>query len=104
MPNLKKHSRWVYLLPAIHVCALLVSMIGHVIPSLQYLGIIWVFVMVVDLPVSALAYALGWSHGAIAAAWIFVVGTAWWYLLSLGIESLIKRFKTRQSLPSTQSS
>jgi hypothetical protein len=70
-------------------------MVGRVVPELQYLGIVWVFIMLVDIPVSAMAYALAWNHGAIAGIWIVVVGTLWWYLLSRGAEILINRLKAR---------
>ncbi len=61
-------------------------MIGYVIPSLQYWGIAFTFILLFDLPISVVAYALGWKHPAIAATWIFVVGTLWWYGLSRGVE------------------
>jgi hypothetical protein len=84
--------RWVYFLPSVHLCACFVSFIGLVIPSLQYTGILFTFILVADLPVSALAYALGWKQSALAVTWIFVAGTLWWYLLSLAGEALVKAF------------
>jgi riboflavin transporter FmnP len=104
MPLFQKQSRWVYFLPAVHVCALLLSMIGHVIPSLQYLGIIWLSIMLVDLPVSALAYALAWGHGAIAAVWVVLVGTFWWYLVSAAVATLVGKIRGRPSVPTMQRS
>lgn len=97
MPRTQMRSRWVYLLPFLHVCACLISMIGHVIPKLQSLGIVWVFVMLVDLPVSALAYALAWNHGTIAAVWVVVAGTLWWYILSCAVGSLYHRWLLRRT-------
>ena len=79
------------ILPLVHLSACLISMVGHVVPSLQYLGIVWVGVMLADLPVSAIAYALAWQHGAFALAWVVVVGTLWWYLLGRGAELLISK-------------
>ena len=96
-PVLGRRSRWVYLLPTIHLFACLVSYIGLVIPSLQYVGILFTFILLADLPVSALTYALGWKYGALAVIWIFVAGTLWWYLLSLAGEALLKRFLRRDS-------
>lgn len=90
-----KHSRWIYLLPIVHLGACLISMIGYVIPSLQSLGIVWVVLMVVDLPISAIAYALAWKHGSVAAIWIVVAGTLWWYLLSRGSGLLINKFRAK---------
>jgi hypothetical protein len=78
--------RWVYILPTLHLCACLVSMIGYVIPSLQYWGIAFTFILLLDLPISVVAYALAWKYPAIEAIWIFVVGTLWWYALSRGVE------------------
>jgi hypothetical protein len=70
-------------------------MVGHVIPSLQYLGIVWVGIMLVDMPVSAIAYALAWKHGTVAAIWVVIIGTLWWYLLSRGIRLLIDKFRAK---------
>ncbi len=47
--------------------------------------------MLVDMPVSAIAYALAWKHGTVAAIWVVVVGTLWWYLLSRGLGLLIAK-------------
>jgi hypothetical protein len=66
-----------------------------VIPSLENLGIIWVFILLIDLPVSAPAYALGWKYPTIAAVWVVVTGTLYWYLLSWGIQILIERHKIK---------
>ncbi len=95
MQNAEKRSRWVYLLPVVHVCACLISMVGYVVPSLQYLGIVWVGVMLVDMPVSAIAYALAWKHGTVAAIWVVVIGTLWWYLLSRGVGLLIAKLRAK---------
>ena len=91
----KKHPRWVYILPVLHLSACLFSMVGYVIPSLQFLGIVWVFVMLIDLPVSSIAYALAWRYSMIGGIWIVVVGTLWWYLISLGIEKLTNRLRVK---------
>jgi hypothetical protein len=93
-------SRLVYVLPALHFFACLLSYIGLVIPSLQFLGILFSLVLVADLPVSLPTYALGWKYSALAATWIFVAGTLWWYLLSRGAAVLLNRFSRRdRSLP-----
>ncbi|HEV2617937.1 MAG TPA: hypothetical protein VGU63_15155 [Candidatus Acidoferrales bacterium] len=49
--------------------------------------------MLADLPVSAIAYVLAWMHGTAATVWIVIAGTLWWYLLGLGIDVLVNRFK-----------
>jgi len=91
----ERHSRWVFLLPALHICACVVSFIGLVIPSLQYVGILFTFIVVADLPISLPFYALAWKYGALAVIWIFVAGTFWWYLLSRGAKALLSRFIPR---------
>jgi hypothetical protein len=71
----RRHRWWVFLLPAVHLCACSVSMIGYVVPRLEYLGIAWTFIMVADFPVSIVAYMVAFRSGAFATAWIFIVGT-----------------------------
>jgi hypothetical protein len=93
---LGRQSRWIYLLPTLHLCACLVSFIGFVIPSLQYVGILFTFIVVADLPISAPYYALAWKYGGLGVIWIFVAGTVWWYLLSRGAGALLNRFLTRK--------
>ena len=67
-------------------------MIGYVIPSLQYWGIAFTFMLLFDLPIPGVAYALGWKFPSFAMMWIFVAGTLWWYLLSRGIELIYGNF------------
>jgi hypothetical protein len=95
MTTTRESSRWVYILPTIHLSACLISMAGSVIPDLGFLGIIWVFILLVDLPVSAIFYALVWKHGTIGVVWVVVTGTLYWYWLSRGVEILINRRKNR---------
>ncbi len=97
MQTTDKPSRWVYLLPIIHLSACAISFVGYLIPPLQFLGIIWVFIVLVDLPVSAIFYALAWKYSLIAGLWVVVVGTLWWYFLGRTIERLNKRIKARSS-------
>jgi hypothetical protein len=70
-------------------------MIGYVIPSLEYSGMAFPYILMLDLPISVVAYALGWKYPAIATIWIFVVGTLWWYVLSCGIELVYDKFVDR---------
>jgi hypothetical protein len=95
MTNTEKRSQWVYLLPATHLFACLISLSGYLVPQLQILGIVWVFIVLIDLPVSAIFYALAWNHGVIAGIWVIVVGTWWWYFLGRKIESLINKIRIR---------
>jgi len=96
--SVRQPSRWVYLLPALHLCACTVSYVGLVIPGLQYLGILFTVILLVDLPISVLSYALGWRYSAIAVIWIFVAGTLWWYLLARGAQFLIDALRRRKAV------
>ena len=87
---------WVYFLPALHLGACFISMLGYPILSLQYFGLVWTYIMLVDLPISLVAFAAAWKYSALATAWILVVGTLWWYLLSRGAELVVRRLKARR--------
>jgi hypothetical protein len=71
-------------------------MIGLVIPSLSYLGIVGMFVLLADLPVSVVCYILGWKFPFFAQLWLVVVGTLWWYYLSLAVERLLWRIRANR--------
>ena len=94
---MERRTKWVYLLPTLHFCACLVSYIGLVIPSLQHLGILFTFILLADLPISVPAYALSWKYGTLAAVWVFVAGTLWWYLLARGANFLIDALRGHKS-------
>ncbi len=55
--------------------------------------------MLVDFPISLVALALAWKYSALATAWILVVGTLWWYLLSRGAGLMLRRIKARREAP-----
>src|ERR1700722_13797408 len=97
--NSPDRKTWTYFLPFLHLCACFISMLGHLIPSLQYLGIVWTGIMLVDLPISLVAFALAWKYSALATAWILVVATLWWYLLSRGADLVVRKFKARRDVP-----
>jgi hypothetical protein len=84
-------------MPVLHVCACFISYVGLVIPPWSYLGIVWVFVMLVDFPISIPAYVLAWNFNSLAVTWILIAGTLWWYFLSHKAESLIRNIRTRRS-------
>jgi hypothetical protein len=94
-----KRFRWVYALPFIHFCAYLLSLSGVVVPAFQSLAVAGEFIMLADLPISIVAYALAWKYSSLAALWILIAGTLWWYLLSRGAELLLRRFKARREAP-----
>src|SRR5579883_5999 len=89
---------WTYFLPLLHLCACLISLSGHLIPSLQYLGIVWTGIMLADFPISLVALALAWKYSVLATMWILVVGTLWWYLLSRGAGLVLRRIKARREM------
>jgi hypothetical protein len=80
--------RWTFALPAVHVCMCFVSAAGWLIPALSFLAFPWTGLMMEKLPPSLLAYFLAWRYPFAAGVWILVAGTAWWYLLSLGVQRL----------------
>jgi hypothetical protein len=92
----QKHPDWIYFLPILHFCACLMSTLRYFVPGLQYLVVIWDFVMHADFPVSLVAYALTSKYAPLAAIWIVVAGTLWWYLLSRVAEAVFSRFNARQ--------
>jgi hypothetical protein len=73
-------------------------MIGMIALQISVLGTVWGFIMLVDLPISIVAYVVGWKYSWLAALWIIVVGTLWWYLLSRGVEFIFDQFKNRGSV------
>jgi hypothetical protein len=83
----------IYLLPFLHLCACLVSMLGIVVLNLQTLAITWSFIMLADLPISIVAYALAWKYSWLAMIWIVGAGTVWWYALSCGLKFMYGRFR-----------
>jgi len=89
------HPDWIYFLPILHFCACLMSTRRYFVPGLQYLIVIWEFVMRADCPVSLLAYVLNPKYAPLAAIWIVVAGTLWWYLLSRAAKTLFKKFNQR---------
>ena len=71
-----------FVLPAVHLIACIATTLGFWFPPLQFLGIGWTFIMLADLPISLLAYVVGWKHSLFAMTWIFTIGTLWWYMLN----------------------
>src|ERR1700722_781683 len=90
----------VYILPAIHFFACVVSMSGIVIPALSFLGIIQELINLLDLPISLVAFILMFHSDALAELWILVVGTLWWYLISFLIERARAKSRLAKGLPS----
>jgi hypothetical protein len=93
--------RWRYVLPSLHFLACSISYVGLLIPSLQFLGILFTYVLLADLPVSLLAYALGWKYSVLSVTWVFVAGTLWWYLIGRAVQSVFLWFAHRNDPPAT---
>jgi hypothetical protein len=99
MLSVPKRFRWVYVLPFVHFFLYLFTLSVVVVPRFPSLAVAGGFIMLADLPISLVAYALAWKYSSLAALWILIVGTAWWYLLSRGIELAIDRLRDRGTLP-----
>jgi hypothetical protein len=94
-----RRSRWVYFLPVLHLCACLTIFVGYFAPNLDYLAIVWTYLMMIDFPISLVALGLAWKYSALAAAWMIILGTLWWYLLSRGAEFAFRNLKGRRPAP-----
>ena len=91
------HPDWIYFLPILHFCACLMSTLRFFVPGLQYLGVMWDFVVRADFPISLVADALTPKFAPLAAIWIVAAGTLWWYLLSRLTEGAINNLKYRRT-------
>jgi hypothetical protein len=89
----RAHPDWIYFLPILHFCACLMSTLRYFVPGLQYLSVMWEFVVRADFPLSLAARALAPNYALLAAVWIVVAGTLWWYLLSRGVEFIFIKLK-----------
>jgi hypothetical protein len=90
------HPDWVYFLPILHFCACLMSTLRFFVPGLQYLSLMWDFVVRVDFPISLVADALTPKFAPVGAIWIVVVGTLSWYLVSRLTEAAINKLAHRR--------
>ena len=81
----------VYVAPMVHLAICLIATSGYVVSQLQFLGILWSILTIVDFPISAVTVPLAYYNGFLAFLWTIVVGTAWWYFLSKGIALLSKK-------------
>src|ERR1700691_5511822 len=92
------HPDWIYFLPILHFCACLMRALRDFVPGLQYLVVIWDFVMHAEFPISLLVQDLTPNYAPLAAIWIVAAGTLSWYLLSRAAEFLINKLK-RSRMP-----
>jgi hypothetical protein len=92
--------QWFYWPPLIHLAICLIALLGYIVPSLQFLGILWSLLAIADIPVSIVTMGLAFSqHGVLAGVWVTVVGTLWWYLLCRAAAFLAGKMKGASSLP-----
>ncbi len=81
----------VYILPGIHLCIALFAIVGVNIQQVpEYPSRAQDALIILDMPVSLVFLALAWVAWPVAAAWLVLVGTLWWYCLSKGIARLIR--------------
>lgn len=84
----------VHILPLIHLAICSIAILAYLLPpQLQFLGILWVVLNIVDFPISAVTVALAWWNGVLAGAWIVIIGTLWWYFLSVAGSFLRRKIR-----------
>jgi hypothetical protein len=83
--------RLAHLLPIVHLAACSIFSLGYLVPRWQYLAIGWVFLNVIDFPVSVVALGLGWRHQFAGLVFYFIAGTSWWYLLGSKADKFLGR-------------
>ena len=89
--NIQVRFRWAYVPPGVHLLICLVALSGYIIPKLQFLGILWTVITVVDLPLSIVTIALAWKYSLLAGTWAVIAGTWWWYFLGEKLEAVLNR-------------
>jgi len=93
---IRARFRWVYFLPLLHLAVCLAILLGYAIPKLEPLTDETEFLTAADIPISLPAVGLAMGNRVVPAlAWLFIAGTLWWYLLSLGAQFIFNRFKRR---------
>ena len=100
----RERWRWVYFLPIVHFLLSSTSLMLPRIPALNFMALVWMFVLLIDLPISLVFYFLAWKYPAFGVAWVVVVGTLWWYLLSRIAEVLFHLVSGRDGSPSIYTS
>ena len=85
----RRSSRyWLYVLPGLHLLACLIVLVGY-LPGMHALLLIMPLLVIGDFPISIVGVGLAFSHQVIALLWFVVVGTIWWYLLSLAMRLVL---------------
>ena len=87
---MKKHSPLVFALPVLHLC-LVVAIATELLEFEGSWG--WFLVFLIDLPFSILLVFL---QNVVSPLLVFgVLGTLWWYFLSVWASSLIDNLRNR---------
>ena len=84
--------RLAHILPGLHLSICLLSYVGIFLKS-PYLGMMFTYALIADLPVSLVAYLTGFTYPLFAVLWIMTVGTVWWYGLGRAAEYVIEWIK-----------
>jgi hypothetical protein len=79
IPKGKRSVFLLHLLPLLHLCACATIALGR---------LEWGYMVWVDFPISVVLVGIAWRYGH-AFLWFGFVGTAWWYLLSWMIGSVL---------------
>ncbi len=79
--------RSIHVLPLLHFSVYIGIIVG-VVP-----GVASGYILLADLPISIVVFALGWQHPFFANLWILIVCTLWWYLLSLAMEWVLSKLR-----------
>ena len=79
--------RGVYLLPFLHVCACVVTVLANPESGWKYLGL-------VDFPVSIAEVGLSMRFDVPPFLFFVIIGTIWWYLVSLVILALLRKLRS----------
>src|SRR5437868_14367236 len=93
----QNHSRWVYVLPILHLSVCAVGLLGYVAPAFEPSGIVFTWLLLFDFPASIVTLTLVWKHSGLAMLWTVTVGTAWWYLMSWVIEGGVYLLQNRST-------
>jgi len=90
----ERRFSFVYVAPIGHLAICFIAVSGYIVPQLQFLGILWSVLTIMDFPVSAVTIPLTYYNGFIGFLWTVIVGTAWWYFLSKGIVFLSRKLSS----------
>jgi hypothetical protein len=97
MDSTLDHSiRAAHVVPFVHALLVVAASSGYLIPAAAPLGMLFSFIVIVDFPVSIVYMSLAFVNGALAFAWLAVVGTLWWYFLFRTAEKLVAPYKGRK--------